>query len=140
MVTCFASFDSYPHFSDYLDLCLRLKSFDQGKIVRRCRFIFGFRHLLFSVLLPRQFERGNDVWKYDRMNGEYESSSNLCMFHKCPMSLDGVVVHDPRGDHLLGDCWSIKEKELNLPSKEMLAMCYALEACSICIIDCRVHV
>ena len=50
------------------------------------------------------------------------------------------MVHDPRGDQSLGDCWSIKEKELNLPSKEMLAMCYALEACPIRIRDCRVDV
>lgn len=50
----------------------------------------------------------------------------------------GCVVHSPCGDQSLGDYWSDQEKELNIPSKEMLAMCHALEASPKHIRDCRV--
>ena len=52
----------------------------------------------------------------------------------------GCVVHDPHGVQSLGDYWSVKEKELNISSKEMLALCYALQACPKHIRDYRVDV
>lgn len=50
----------------------------------------------------------------------------------------GCIVHGSGGDRSLGDYWSDQEKKLNISSKEMLAICHALDACPKHIRDCRV--
>jgi len=82
VIARFATYDNYPQFSDYLDLRLRFKCFDQGKRLRRCCFSFNFGRMLFSLLSPRSdnLKGRNSVWEYDRKHGEHESFNNLCAF------------------------------------------------------------
>lgn len=52
----------------------------------------------------------------------------------------GCVRHATSGDIIVSDYWTSKERALNISTKEMLAMCYALEACPDDVRDCRVDI
>lgn len=58
--------------------------------------------------------------------------------YRCFQFWMGLYRPWSRGYRSLGDYWSDQEKKLNIPSKEMLAICHALEASPKHIRDCRV--
>lgn len=52
----------------------------------------------------------------------------------------GCVVHDAAGDTEFGDYWSDLEMSLHISTKEMLAICHALESSLPNAKDCRVDI
>jgi hypothetical protein len=52
----------------------------------------------------------------------------------------GCVRHETSGDIVLADYWRPEEAELNISTKEMLAICHALETCPDELRDCRVDI
>ena len=52
----------------------------------------------------------------------------------------GCVRHETSGDVVIADYWKAEETTLNISTKEMLAISYALEACPEAVRDCRVDI
>ena len=52
----------------------------------------------------------------------------------------GCVIHGTVGDQNIGDYWNESERELHISSKEMMAICHALDSAPAHVRDCRVDI
>lgn len=92
-------------------------------------------HLFQEVAHWRFLDKWSDVvpWREER-HVQVSLSTDASSFGW------GCVIHNPSGDQQLSDYWDAKELAMGIASKEMLAICRALESAPLSTRDCRVDV
>ena len=78
-----------------------------------------------------------DTWK-ECVNWREERHLRLSVSSDASGYGWGAVFHESFGDRALGDYWDDCQKELNISTKEMLALVNSIMAAPECVRDCRV--